>query len=391
MKINQRSSNSGQRTRRSPEKTTPWSGFSLLELLVAMSVFLVVGGAAVSLVRKHAPLFNNAQNQTGLNIALRNAVAQLQMEVVNAGTGFAGATPTTFSPIGATITKATTPNCNATANYVASCFDRLSLISVDTSLPPLAPWGDAGLTTNADTTNTTLYLSNPLGGTAAQYSAWAKPLIAGTELMFVQGGTDVPSIALVVLKVDAVPNGNSIQITTTNPTQTLNNCRDETDTVIPTPITGIPPGPDPLGIYDFIQNGECYRFTGNFNGQLDHVVRLFASASYSVDTSVAGNPKLVRTGSTGAQDVIAEQIVGFTVGAWSNWRPGTLAPAVGYTTDPANFKSDWASVRSLQIQLIARTPPNSDNPSNFRNNYDQGPYQVQGISVVINPRNLNTN
>jgi hypothetical protein len=43
--------------------------------------------------------------------------------------------------------------------------------------------------------------------------------------------------------------------------------------------------------------------------------------------------------------------------------------------------------------LIARATPNSDNSNgtNFTNTYDQGPYQVQGVSVVINPRNLNSN
>ncbi len=74
------------------------AGFSLIELMVAMSVFMIVGGAAIALVRRHMPLFNSAQNQTNLNITLRNAVAQFQMEVVNAGTGFAGATPTLFRP-----------------------------------------------------------------------------------------------------------------------------------------------------------------------------------------------------------------------------------------------------------------------------------------------------
>ena len=72
---------------RPARRKKPARGFSLVELMVAMSVFLIVGGAAVALVRRHAPLFNSAQNQAGLNITLRNAVAQLQMEVVNAGTG----------------------------------------------------------------------------------------------------------------------------------------------------------------------------------------------------------------------------------------------------------------------------------------------------------------
>src|SRR5882672_7108410 len=85
----------------------PAAGFSLVELMVAMAVFLVVGGAAIGLVKQHMPLFNSAQNQTTLNITLRNAVAQLQMEVVNAGTGFStGAATVAFSPMGATIQKA---------------------------------------------------------------------------------------------------------------------------------------------------------------------------------------------------------------------------------------------------------------------------------------------
>jgi len=393
MRMSQTRTNRNKVPHRPAQTIRTWGGFSLIELMVALSVFLVVGGAAVALIRRHAPLFNTAQNQTTMNITLRNAVAQLQMEVVNAGTGFAGATPTTFSPIGATFTKAAIPNCNATANYVAGCFDRLSLVSVDTSLPQLRPWADVNSITGAtvpptpvDTTNTTFYLTSPLGGTKAQYDAWAKQLTAGSELMFVKGGTDVPSISIIVLSADAVSSGTYIQVTTNAGTKTLNNCVNEAG--VQAPATGIPPAVDPLQIYD---DGECYRFTGSFDSSLDYVIRVFASATYSVDTSVAGNPKLIRTGATGGIDVIAEQIVGFSVGAWSNWRPNVGAPPVGYASDPASFKNDWASIRSLQIQLIARTQPNSDNPSSFKNSYDQGPYQVQGISVVINPRNLNTN
>src|SRR5437764_15402327 len=48
------------------------AGFSLVELMVAMAIFLVVGGAAVELAKKHVPLFTSQQNQTGLNLAMRN-------------------------------------------------------------------------------------------------------------------------------------------------------------------------------------------------------------------------------------------------------------------------------------------------------------------------------
>jgi prepilin-type N-terminal cleavage/methylation domain-containing protein len=64
------------------------AGFSLVELTVAMAVFLVVGGAAVALVKMHIPLFTSQQNQTGLNLSMRNSVAQMQIDVVNGGTGY---------------------------------------------------------------------------------------------------------------------------------------------------------------------------------------------------------------------------------------------------------------------------------------------------------------
>jgi len=360
------------------------AGFTLVELMVAMAVFLIVGGAAVALARGHMLLFNTAQNQTVLNITLRNAVAQLQMEVVNAGTGYAGAGAVAFSPIGATITKATDATCKTTAVYLAGCFDKLTLISADSSVPPLAPSLDQPGTAAVYTTvSTTIYLTfpgDPAGATAAQYTTWAANLTAGTELMLVQGGTDAannptgqPFISIIVLSANAAVNGNSIKLTTlaANGPNGPFTCANA-------------PSSDLLGIYD---DAECPRFTNRFNPQLDYVVKLVAGATYKVDATIPANPKLVRRDSSGIQDTIAEQIIGFTVGAWSSTKTG----GAGYTLNPNDYSSDWASIRSLQIHLVARAAPNSDNPSSFRNAYDQGAYQVQGMSVVINPRNMNTN
>jgi prepilin-type N-terminal cleavage/methylation domain-containing protein len=385
------------------------AGFSLVELMVAMSVFVIVGGAAIALVRRHMPLFNTAQNQTNLNITLRNAVAQFQMEVVNAGTGFAGTTPTSFSPMGVTISKAPTANC-ATAStppvYASGCFDSFTLITVDNSLPLLSPWGTdptkppppPPLTTSADTTGTTMYLTNPdpTSATLANYTTWAALLTPGTELMFVQGGTDMPAgqalISLVTV-ASATPNPNYILLTTTGGTRKSIGCPGGN-------LGGSNAGgtPDPSDAkQDFLKiynDAECARFTNSFNPGLDYVVKLGAGATYKVDGTNPTNPKLVRTTPTGT-DVIAEQIIGFTVGAWSSKKcPGCApgaTPTPGYTTNPGDYGNDWASIRSLQIQIVARATPNSDNPSSFQNAYDLGSYQVQGISVVVNPRNLNTN
>ncbi|HEY2499322.1 MAG TPA: prepilin-type N-terminal cleavage/methylation domain-containing protein [Candidatus Angelobacter sp.] len=367
-------------------------GFSLIELMVAMGVFLIVGGAAISLVRRHMPLFNTAQNQTQMNMALRNAVAQLQMEVVNAGTGFSGVGAVAFSPFGATISKAANPACRATATYGPTCFDSFKLLQVDSTLPILTPSADIAAKTGVDTSiDAVMFLTipgNPAAATPAQYAAWAASLTKGSELLFVQGGTEAPNlagqpaIAIVVLTADAVPIGNSVQLTFAGAPTTAGG----------TPIAGS----DPLNIYDAAENA---RFTNSFTSPgVDYVVRLVAGTTYSIDASNPNNPKMIRTDVAGNQDVIAEQIIGFTVGAWSsNITSGPLTvgaptvPVSGYTVNPNDYNKDWTSIRSLQVQIVARATPNSDNPGTFQNAYDLGPYQVQGMSVVINPRNLNTN
>ena len=55
--------------------------------------------------------------------------------------------------------------------------------------------------------------------------------------------------------------------------------------------------------------------------------------------------------------------------------------------EPYNFNL----VRAVRFSLIGRTTPNTDTVYTYRNTFDQGPYQVQGMAVVVNPRNLSMN
>src|SRR5271166_4108091 len=81
----------------------PDVGFSLLELLVAMVIFLIVGGAAFTLFMRQQPFANQQLNQVGLSIGMRNAMTQLQNDLVNAGAGqFAGANIPSW-PVGVAI------------------------------------------------------------------------------------------------------------------------------------------------------------------------------------------------------------------------------------------------------------------------------------------------
>ena len=73
------------------------SGFSLLELMIAMAVFVIIGGAAMTLFRQNTNLFTDQQGTTALNINLRNALTQIQNDVVNAANGYNAATSVSVS------------------------------------------------------------------------------------------------------------------------------------------------------------------------------------------------------------------------------------------------------------------------------------------------------
>ena len=47
-----------------------------------------------------------------------------------------------------------------------------------------------------------------------------------------------------------------------------------------------------------------------------------------------------------------------------------------------------SQIRSVRISLIGRTTPSSYPNYAYRNTFDKGPYEVEPVSVVINPRNL---
>jgi len=363
------------------------AGFTLIELMMAMFVFLIIGGAAVALINKHVPTYATEQNQASLNVGVRNAVAQMQTDVVNAGSGFYPGGNMPFFPVGITIVNAGNAGCfdPATFNYTG-CFDKLNVITADDTIPPAHPSCDAGGNAPLDTFAGCLPLTPPgtmyltFGitppPTAAQLSTWANSVyLKNTELLLIQGGTDFsnsnPRMTVVVLSSDhGTVIGNSIQVTFT-----------------PTDKVGNPP----LDGMNIINPGDSDQLTNIFDPTQDYAIHL-AAITYGIDASDPSNPKLVRvpygTALQGAQNVIAEQIIGFKVGAWNTWSGNYVYDSTA-PKGANGYGGDWTSIKAVRIDLTARTPVNSD-PSamSFRNKLDNGPYQVQKISVVINPRNL---
>jgi hypothetical protein len=117
----------------------------------------------------------------------------------------------------------------------------------------------------------------------------------------------------------------------------------------------------------------------------DWVLKL-SPITYQVDASDPTNPKLTRT-QAGTTNVIAEQIIGFKVGA-AIWNGATDST---YNFDSKTYSTpyDWSLIRAVRVSMIGRTT--SDITNNFRNSFDGGAYKIESVSVVINPRNLSMN
>jgi hypothetical protein len=131
-----------------------------------------------------------------------------------------------------------------------------------------------------------------------------------------------------------------------------------------------------------------------------------------VDTSTPSNPHLVRTQGGAVSSpctapvcsVLADQVIGFKVGA-ALWNTTTTDQCGIYNYFAANaigticnsgagtsgYNNEFWLVRSLQISLIGRTTPVTDPTYTYRNGFDNGPYQIESVSVVVNPRNLTMN
>ncbi|MGH9704462.1 MAG: PulJ/GspJ family protein [Candidatus Acidiferrales bacterium] len=339
-------------------------GFTFIELLVAMGVFLVVGGAAFALVSRDMPVYQSQQNLGHLNLSLRNAATQFELDLANAGAGEIQDLNVPGFPIGVTISNsapAAGQVCNdpATFSYGALCFDQLNIIAVNSAVPSFHPSAAVNTTTGS------LLLKPDASGASTDKGYFHQ----GDQLLLLsQDGTQMTSV---VLTANAIALGANVQISF-NATNS-----DGTNSA----------AHDPLGISVHGISSGNDKLSSSFTTS-DWILNLTGGAiQYSVDASDPTNPKLVRQQS-GVTSVVAEQIVGFKVGA--TVMNGTQDSSA-YDYNAADYNYNYTLVRSIGITLIGRTPPNNDANYGFRNKFDQGPYEIQGISIAVNPRNLTMN
>jgi prepilin-type N-terminal cleavage/methylation domain-containing protein len=335
-------------------------GFSLAELLVAMGIFLLVAGAAVMLFSRHMPLFTRQQNLAALNIGVRNAVSQLQMDLANAGTGVFSGVNVANWPIGITVVNSVPQGSCYDAvsdTYSADCFDALNVIAADPAVPPVHP--DAIGTNCVSTTSAITFVQAAQGLTLAETAANYR---TGDRLLFVKG--DGSQMTTAVLTANGAVSGIRVRLQHN-----------------PTGADGTNSGAnDPLGISTLPNNklGSTYCTE-------DWVLKL-SPILYRVDTAAENGPALMRMRGND-NDVVAEQIIGFKIGV-TLWNDPLATTSEEYNFDAESYNRDYTLIRSIRISLIGRTRPNREPGFAYRNGFDGGPYQIQAASVVVHPRNL---
>ena len=367
--------------------------FSLFELMVAMAVFLVVGASAFILFSQQQTSANQQRGLVGLNIGIRNAMAQLQLDLANAGTGYYVGANIPSWPVGVTIVNnvpAAGTSCydSTTGTYTATCFDQLNVLTAANSVTPPVPinatdktGGTSGTANCSDTSTGTAYGQAASGLTLAQTAANYQQ---GNQLLFLNGKGSKMT-AVILTQAPTVYNSAAVMFTF-NPTNT-----DGTNT-----------GPnwqtnDPLDIAAC--NGGPCTTTSGFGKQYcggDWILTLYP-ISYYVNFSNPNDPQLMRQ-QAGNTVVVMDQVIGFKVGAttWNNVTD-TMKTQYNYNASTYTVSSPndsaymFSLVRSVRVSLIGRTKPSTDPSFTFRNPFDGGPYLVQGASVVVDPRNLSMN
>ena len=413
-------------------------GFSLVELLIAMAVFLVVSIAAFTLFSKQQFASQVLQGQVGLNLALRSAATQLQMDLANAGSYYYQNVNVPSWPVGVTIVNnvvAAGSSCynSTTQTYGASCFDQINIIAAanPTTYPAINVTNHLGGTTTAYCSNTRTGDNTPqaVAGTAFGQAAsgftlaqTAAEFNKGDQLLFVTAGGNY--MTSVVLTQNASVVGSAVQFTF-NPTLT------EQALYPPPPAQGgvmttflgyNSVANDPLGITTCNGDSLCPPAAQPTSGQVinglgeqycggDWIIKL-APITYQVDTTTnPSDPTLTRTVGNGTPVPVMDQVLGFKIGA-AIWNSPTGSGTDGTDTDISSCPSgtgicpyqyvaanymiasqgdqayNFTLVRAVRVSLIGRTVPNYNATYQFRNSFDGGPYQVQGTAVVVSPRDL---
>lgn len=421
-------------TTSAPKSRRAVNGFSLIELLVATAVFTVVASAAFSLFAQHVSVATQQQKLSGVNIGLRNAMSQLEVDLAAASQNLlasvqiAGVQPFGLGVIVQNNVPGVAASCapdTSNWSYPASsaCFDSFTIIYPKKCnlaggiYAPVLTISNANKGTDL-VVNSIMFGTDPNNG--ANLTNDSSCFTTGDEVLVLQpnstsscGGASQSNYCMsaVALTKDAQLSGGKIQLQH-NPTGAgglASNCPGASCT-------------DPLGaIYNSSGGSNYTNALGQKFGDGAYIIDLGQGAN-DITYAVQANPadasdlQLLRCAgtsctSTNAQSV-TDQVIGFKIGAalWDNEQANAtdlanyfynagnycnsaLTGADCTATPPtANDPNDFSLIRAVRISMIGRTPP-SGNPAlaKFKNGFDGGPYLVQQASVVVDLRGMSIN
>jgi hypothetical protein len=327
-------------------------GFSLLELTVAMAVFMVVSITSFNLFSRHETLLSQQQGVAGLNIGLRNALSQIQMDVVNAGSGVIQGPNVPAWPVGVTIinNNPTTAQCNPSATnpatYAALCFDQLNIVMVDSTTPPIQPTNSCAsgeFDTSAGTTLSAT-VANPATGTQLTAAQVAAKYFTGDELLFVQGNAPY-NYTTAILTANGTSSGSNVQLSF-SPTLGVSASYPNGGNNSPG-VGGNPPANDPISMTSNAPAAELTRLYCS----TDFVLRMLP-IKYSVSVANASDPQLTRS-QAGTTNVLMDQVIGFKVGAaWRNSNISKSTVSTNYETVTYISGTSFPSDGSWNNQVI---------------------------------------
>ena len=362
-------------TQNSCSRAIRTSGFTLMEFTVAMSMMIIIGGATMALFQQNIPSFNNQQNSSGLNIAMQSAVTQMQLDLVNAGTGYYPGVNIPSWPIGVTVVnQQPSSSCftTGTFTYTSTCFDTLNILAMSSSVPPSHPTDTTGSLTGCSSTTNNSFDIQPIGGMTV--SQTAALFSAGNQVLLIKGGTGRQSLQssgtqmeTFVLTGSATANGNYVSL----PLNASNS--DGTNSA----------ANDPLNISTVASGVLGTSFCGT------DWLMVISPTTYHVDASDPTDPS-----SSGLAPALPIRLPRKSSDSrsWSlTWEILRQTMSCNTISTPRIMATTIPLIRSIRVSLIGRTTPNPDAEYTFRNTFDGGPYQVLGSTVIINPRNLSMN
>lgn len=427
-------------------------GSTLIEMMVAVALFSIIAGVAFTLMSQQETSAIGLNGQVNLSMSQRSAVAMLQMDLANAGSYYYQATSTSYNVLGVAIQNNWVPSGStcytaSTNTYGPGCFDQLSIISVDPYYPVLQVSSSTGSTstgTNYYTSGTspTLYgvPYTPQMPTSVYPSGsfYAGTISAANAASYYQANQDHVLIvkkdgsAYTIATITGVTNTSSVVTLSIQATKTGGSNSAPTSITsndlwnVSTCLGGIAPGcTTATPLTDTFTGGDFILKISPVSYQVCAGAGS-PTLPYQCSGNDASDPKLIRTvwqnhSSNVTSSMVMDQMIGFKVGA-SIWNdpnnttdvvcysydssaynnPAYTSPATASNPCPTSTKTEpynYLLVHSIRVSLLARTPPatlkTSANASgtltySYQNAFDGGPYQVQGTTLIVNPRNMNT-